>query len=224
MPEFLHLKPKDQKQILDVYQESSSRFQNVVEKDIWVCWVLKHLFSMPEDKKRNMAFKGGTSLSKVYGVIDRFSEDVDITLDYRQFAAVKELNLQDGQTAPETKLGSGTRKRLDLALRSEVTLYITSVVAPYLRECLKEIPGGKDCLISVLPDCESLTLDFPSVLGKEKGQYIRDKVLIEFGGRNIMNRTQLNHILQRNFQSLVSRLLKMLLCCQLKELFGRKLP
>lgn len=186
MSEFLHLKPKDQKQILDAYQESSSRFSAVTEKDIWVCWVLKHLFSMPEGIKKNMAFKGGTSLSKVYGVIDRFSEDVDITLDYRQFEVVKELNLQEGQTVPEERIGSGTRRRLDRALKHEVKSYITDIVAPYLRKCLEDIPSGKDCLVEVLEGGESLTLDFPSVLGKSKGQYMRDTVLIEFGGRNII--------------------------------------
>lgn len=49
--------------------------------DVWVCWVLQTLFTMPD--RLPMAFKGGTSLSKVFGAIARFSEDVDITLDYR---------------------------------------------------------------------------------------------------------------------------------------------
>ena len=50
---------------------------------MWICWVLRTLFSIPN--RHPMAFKGGTSLSKVYGIIDRFSEDLDITLDYRFF-------------------------------------------------------------------------------------------------------------------------------------------
>ena len=48
----------------------------IIEKDFWVCWVLKQLFSLP-DPPAGLIFKGGTSLSKVWGVIDRFSEDVD---------------------------------------------------------------------------------------------------------------------------------------------------
>ena len=62
---------------------NSGRSAVILEKDIWVCWVLQALFSMPDPHP--MAFKGGTSLSKVYGIIERFSEDVDITLDYRAF-------------------------------------------------------------------------------------------------------------------------------------------
>jgi predicted nucleotidyltransferase component of viral defense system len=54
----------------------------VVEKDFWVCWTLKRLFEHPELSKL-LIFKGGTSLSKVFGLIDRFSEDIDLILDWR---------------------------------------------------------------------------------------------------------------------------------------------
>jgi predicted nucleotidyltransferase component of viral defense system len=46
-----------------------------IEKDIWVCWLLKQLFELPI----KMAFKGGTSLSRVFNLIERYSEDIDIT-------------------------------------------------------------------------------------------------------------------------------------------------
>ncbi len=51
----------------------------IIEKDFWVCWLLSLLFSEPS-LAPHLVFKGGTSLSKVYGVIDRFSEDVDLSL------------------------------------------------------------------------------------------------------------------------------------------------
>jgi hypothetical protein len=54
----------------------------IVEKDFWVCWILKHLFAEPILKDQ-MVFKGGTSLSKVFGLIDSFSEDIDLILDWR---------------------------------------------------------------------------------------------------------------------------------------------
>jgi len=54
----------------------------IVEKDFWVCWILKHLFAKPA-LKGQMVFKGGTSLSKVFGLIERFSEDIDLILDWR---------------------------------------------------------------------------------------------------------------------------------------------
>jgi hypothetical protein len=55
----------------------------VMEKDFWVCWVLTRLFGSPE-MGRKILFKGGTSLSKVFGLIERFSEDVDLILDWRE--------------------------------------------------------------------------------------------------------------------------------------------
>ena len=53
---------------------------HLAEKDFWVCWTLKRLFSVPE-LNEHLIFKGGTTLSKVYGIINRFSEDIDLTLD-----------------------------------------------------------------------------------------------------------------------------------------------
>ncbi len=53
----------------------------VVEKDFWVCWILKQLFSIDLVSDR-LLFKGGTSLSKIFHAINRFSEDIDIAVDY----------------------------------------------------------------------------------------------------------------------------------------------
>ena len=50
----------------------------ILEKDFWVCWMLSVVFESPF--ANDMVFKGGTSLSKVFGVIDRFSEDIDLSL------------------------------------------------------------------------------------------------------------------------------------------------
>jgi len=53
--------------------------QVIIEKDFWVCWVLGRIFSAP-NLAQHVVFKGGTSLSKVFGAIKRFSEDVDLSL------------------------------------------------------------------------------------------------------------------------------------------------
>ena len=52
----------------------------IIEKDFWVCWTLKRLFTLPAPPA-GLLFKGGTSLSKVFGVIERFSEDVDLSFN-----------------------------------------------------------------------------------------------------------------------------------------------
>ena len=54
----------------------------VVEKDFWVCYALDHLFHK-SGFAESMVFKGGTSLSKAFGLIERFSEDIDLILDWR---------------------------------------------------------------------------------------------------------------------------------------------
>ena len=53
----------------------------IVEKDFWVCWLLGRVFSSPKLGAESV-FKGGTSLSKVFGAIDRFSKDIDLALVY----------------------------------------------------------------------------------------------------------------------------------------------
>ena len=54
----------------------------LVEKDFWICLTLDYLFSKSK-WKNSLIFKGGTSLSKVYNIIERFSEDIDLILDWR---------------------------------------------------------------------------------------------------------------------------------------------
>jgi len=54
-----------------------------VEKDFWVCWTLKRIFSL-DGIGDTLLFKGGTSLSKVHGLIRRFSEDIDVSI-HREF-------------------------------------------------------------------------------------------------------------------------------------------
>jgi hypothetical protein len=69
----------------ELFTESAARLgmtPAVVEKDFWVTWVLDRLFAVP-DLARLLMFKGGTSLSKAYGLIERFSEDIDLILDWR---------------------------------------------------------------------------------------------------------------------------------------------
>lgn len=53
----------------------------IIEKDFWVCWILKQLFSI-EALSGRLLFKGGTSLSKIFHAINWFSEDIDLAVDY----------------------------------------------------------------------------------------------------------------------------------------------
>jgi predicted nucleotidyltransferase component of viral defense system len=78
---FIRLSPRRQREVLDKGATQSHLSPQLLEKDVWVCWALDAVFRVPDPY--DMAFKGGTSLSKGYDAIRRLSEDVDITLDYK---------------------------------------------------------------------------------------------------------------------------------------------
>jgi predicted nucleotidyltransferase component of viral defense system len=75
---FLELPPDERR----LYIEQAAIRRNIspviLEKDFWVCWLLGIVFE--SEFADSLVFKGGTSLSKVFGVIERFSEDVDLSL------------------------------------------------------------------------------------------------------------------------------------------------
>ena len=80
MDKFLLLKDSDKQAYFEVVAHDLDVMPQLIEKDFWVCWLLKILFSLPESGN-HLTFKGGTSLSKCYNVIKRFSEDVDVSIE-----------------------------------------------------------------------------------------------------------------------------------------------
>lgn len=74
-----------------------------VEKDFWVCWTLRELFAVP-DVGSHLTFKGGTSLSKAWKLIERFSEDIDIIVD-------KDVLGFGGEASPDKAPATNSEKR-----------------------------------------------------------------------------------------------------------------
>jgi hypothetical protein len=92
MPEnYLTLSREDRLEALQVAATDSRRPVHLLEKDIWVVWAIDALFR--SEFCEHLVFKGGTSLSKGYYVIARFSEDIDVTYDIREL--VPELAAED---------------------------------------------------------------------------------------------------------------------------------
>lgn len=175
MPDsFLHLPAAERSQILRTLAPQMNRSAVVLEKDVWVCWVLQHLFVMPG--RLQMAFKGGTSLSKVFRAIERFSEDVDITLDYRGLDASIDP-FQEG-------LSGRQLRKLSDELKGFVSDHAHGVVAPYFTELLENQFGAGVGRVELSEDGEQLRVHYPSALVATDG-YVSDSVLLEFGGRNI---------------------------------------
>ncbi|MNS11030.1 hypothetical protein D3C72_425610 [compost metagenome] len=174
MPEaFLLLPREEQADILNALAPVLGRAPEVLEKDVWVCWVLEHLFTMPE--RGELVFKGGTSLSKAYRVIERFSEDVDVTLDFR------------GHKSEFDPFATGTSKTRQRAfsdeLKARVTTFVSDVAAPRLNAALRAVMGEEGYLETDL-DGETLRLYYPRAIATGAGYHL-DHVLIEFGGRNV---------------------------------------
>jgi len=81
---FLGLSAAERREALQVAASTSGRPLHVLEKDVWVVWTLSALFE--SDFGKHLVFKGGTSLSKAYKAIERFSEHIDVTYDIRVIA------------------------------------------------------------------------------------------------------------------------------------------
>lgn len=79
MSTFATLPPKERELFFRQYQQKHGVDPVIVEKDFWVCWLLARIFDQPE-LAAACVFKGGTSLSKVFGAIERFSEDIDLAI------------------------------------------------------------------------------------------------------------------------------------------------
>lgn len=171
---FLQLDAREQSQIYRALAPHLLRAPVVLEKDVWVCWVLQTLFTMPE--RFPMAFKGGTSLSKVFRAIARFSEDVDITLDYRGLDSSFDPFAED--------ISKSQLKKFSEALKSFVRDHVHGVVASYLQHRVATEFGGSHHKIEISDHGEQLRLHYATVLDAP-GDYVGNSVLIEFGGRNI---------------------------------------
>lgn len=82
MESVARLSPAERRELFAETAARKGMTPAIVEKDFWVCWTLGRLFAHP-DLSRLLMFKGGTSLSKVFNLIERFSEDIDLILDWR---------------------------------------------------------------------------------------------------------------------------------------------
>lgn len=149
--------------------EKTGMAAHAVEKDWWVIQVLAAIFEMQSGK--HLVFKGGTSLSKVWGLIDRFSEDIDLAID-RSFLGF------DGEL----------KKKEITALRKTANQYITETFFPELQKRMSN-KGFNNLRWEILDSKESdqdpkiIMMYYPNVI--ESLGYIQPRIQIEIGCRSL---------------------------------------
>ena len=147
----------------------------MVEKDFWVCYVLSQLFLEPE-LKSILRFKGGTSLSKGYGLIKRFSEDLDLILDKSIIIGEKdvfETSSQKKQRKYTEDISEKTAEYVSTKLKTKIEKLLTNKLTIYTdEEYIKENKLDRK------PDNKSLHIIYPK---STSDKYLRPDILLEIG-------------------------------------------
>ncbi|MCR9074028.1 MAG: nucleotidyl transferase AbiEii/AbiGii toxin family protein [Alphaproteobacteria bacterium] len=159
----------------------SGRPAYLLEKDVWVVWALSVLFEA--EIGEHLSFKGGTSLSKVYGIIDRFSEDIDLTYDIRTMLP----EMAGGGDGIPTSRSQG--QKWTESVRQQLPAWIDETIKPLLIAAME-----RDGIQATLrqESKERLYIDFPA--HREGYGYVRPAVMLEFGARSTGEPTEVHTI------------------------------
>jgi hypothetical protein len=149
-----------------------------IEKDFWVCWTLRELFNLP-GWGPHLTFKGGTSLSKAWRLIDRFSEDIDVVIDRQHLGF-------GGEHSPEQAPSRKKQRAAIDALRTAAQEQIRTSLHPALQAIIAtKLPAGATWRLEADPgdaDQQTLLFHYPTVFGA--GDYVPPRVKIELGARS----------------------------------------
>jgi hypothetical protein len=136
----------------------------IVEKDFWVCWTLGRLFVHP-DLSRLLMFKGGTSLSKVFNLIERFSEDIDLILDWRVVV---------GEDDPLAARTNNKQEELNKTIDAKAVDYIGDELLAMVAQAVDPICR---CELAA-DDLHALNVLYPAAFSDA---YLRPEVRLEVG-------------------------------------------
>jgi Nucleotidyl transferase AbiEii toxin, Type IV TA system len=188
MDDAARMQPSDRR---DLFNEASAQRgdinPDVIEKDFWVCWTLKHIFAL-DPPPAELIFKGGTSLSKVYGAIERFSEDIDLSLSRDDLGFVGERDPYKVKLRSKKKAGALVD---DIVERCRQV--IETELLPRFRARVESVlgPGDTPAPWSLSPaENDPQTIDFTYPAGVESGgesalnPYVCRVVRLELGARS----------------------------------------
>jgi len=153
----------------------------ILEKDFWVCWTLQSLFAL-SPRHPPMVFKGGTSLSKAYGLIQRFSEDIDVVtaVDFYLSRGIADPEKAQSRTQQLERMES-----LDRACAHYIADDLQNVLREQFADHLRTREGWA---LSVDPDDQhqhTLLFRYPPSAPEIEHTYIRGQVKIELGWRSV---------------------------------------
>ena len=151
---------------LDLFAETANAMRTtpaIVEKDFWVVWVLSRIFDHA-DIGKILKFKGGTSLSKAFDIIGRFSEDIDLILDWR------EVTKDD----PHANRSKTKQIKFNEETNAIAEKYIDTVLLPQVRESIGDLC---ECKIDT-ENPHAINIRYPAAF---RDTYLRPEILLEIG-------------------------------------------
>ena len=187
---FLQLPENEKVEIINQMHEETKLPQVIIEKDLWVTAVLRALFAL--NYSENLSFKGGTSLSKCWNLIERFSEDIDIAINREYFGFI-------GDTFTIKQISKNLRKATCKFIRNNLQFDLARKI---------EENGISTNLFSVKMnitpvttiDPEKVFVEYKSVFNASP--YIKNTVVLEIGGRSMkepLQKVEIQSFIDKHF-------------------------
>ncbi len=124
----------------------------MVEKDFWVCWMLDYLFHT-SPWKDHFAFKGGTSMSKCFGLIKRFSEDIDLILDWRVIGC--------GINEPWEQRSKNQQNKFNESVNARTKVFLANTLVPQLKEEFSVVLHDAFSISIDSDDAQTVCINYP---------------------------------------------------------------
>jgi hypothetical protein len=154
---------------------------NFLEKDIWVTEILRLLYDEKLLGDCSVAFKGGTALSKCWGAIERFSEDIDLSIHWADLSGLSE---NEELTAWKKSIQSNSQnKKFRDTQQKRLALWSNDLVKKLNHRFEEYAIEGLSAELEPDSHGEKIDIHFPRVTESDN-DYQLDHILLEFGGRN----------------------------------------
>lgn len=198
MNNYFNLTRNQQQRVLLAAENKIGLPAQAIEKDIWVTTILQITFNL--SFAPDLTFKGGTSISKVWGLINRFSEDIDLAIAPVRFDVQGDL----------------TKKQIK-KLRKDSSLFVRDEFYPELNKAIEEYNLGNLCTIEVEPNGEGndtypeprkIWIIYKSALSSEL-DYLKPVVMLEIGARSLVEPyevTKVQSMVEKEFSTIKTTL------------------